>query len=439
MTVSSEPTPPSETPPAPAPTRALVGWAFFDWANSAHPTLVTTFIFAAYFTKAVAPDPVTGTSLWGYAVSLSALAVALLSPLLGAIADNSGRRKPWLFVLTALTVGATALLWFVKPHPSYVVLALVLAGLGNFAFELGMVFYNAMLPTLVPRSMIGRLSGWAWGLGYLGGLVCLAVALVGFLQPERPWFGVGKDEAANVRATMLLVAAWFAVFAVPLFVFTPDQPAVRLKPLEAVRAGAAAIVATVRELRSYKTIVMFLVAMMFCLNALTTLFAFGGIYAASLFGMDFDELLVFGIAMNVTAGVGAALFGWVDDWIGPKRTILIAVGCLTALAAGILAVENKALFWILALPLGLFVGPAQAAGRSFMARLAPATMRAEMFGLYALSGKATAFLGPAVLAWVTDAFQSQRVGMAVILGFFVLGGLLLLPVPDARGALADRP
>lgn len=429
---------PQKSPTSPdgprAPVRALVAWAFFDWANSAHPTLVTTFIFAAYFTKAVAPDPVTGTSLWGYAVSLSALAVAVLSPLLGAIADNSGRRKPWLFVLTALTVGVTALLWFVKPNPTYIVLALVLAGIGNFAFELGMVFYNAMLPTLVPRSMIGRLSGWAWGLGYLGGLACLAVALLGFLQPERPWFGVGKDEAANVRATMLLVAVWFAVFAVPLFVFTPDQPAARLKPLAAVRAGAAALVATVRELRAYKTIIMFLVAMMFCLNALTTLFAFGGIYAASLFGMDFDELLIFGIAMNVTAGVGAALFGWVDDWIGPKRTILIAVGCLTALAAGILTVESKTLFWALALPLGLFVGPAQAAGRSFMARLAPATMRAEMFGLYALSGKATAFLGPAVLAWVTDAFQSQRVGMAVILAFFVIGALLLLPVPDARGA-----
>jgi UMF1 family MFS transporter len=429
---------PQKSPTSPdgprAPVRALVAWAFFDWANSAHPTLVTTFIFAAYFTKAVAPDPVTGTSLWGYAVSLSALAVAVLSPLLGAIADNSGRRKPWLFVLTALTVGVTALLWFVKPNPTYIVLALVLAGIGNFAFELGMVFYNAMLPTLVPRSMIGRLSGWAWGLGYLGGLACLAVALLGFLQPERPWFGVGKDEAANVRATMLLVAVWFAVFAVPLFVFTPDQPAARLKPLEAVRAGAAALVATVRELRAYKTIIMFLVAMMFCLNALTTLFAFGGIYAASLFGMDFDELLIFGIAMNVTAGVGAALFGWVDDWIGPKRTILIAVGCLTALAAGILTVESKTLFWALALPLGLFVGPAQAAGRSFMARLAPATMRAEMFGLYALSGKATAFLGPAVLAWVTDAFQSQRVGMAVILAFFVIGALLLLPVPDAGGA-----
>ncbi len=415
-----------------APVRALVAWAFFDWANSAHPTLVTTFIFAAYFTKAVAPDPVTGTSLWGYAVSLSALAVAVLSPLLGAIADNSGRRKPWLFVLTAVTVGATALLWFVKPSPSYVALALVLAGIGNFAFELGMVFYNAMLPTLVPRAMIGRLSGWAWGLGYLGGLVCLALALVGFLQPERPWFGVGKEDAANVRATMILVAVWFAVFAVPLFMFTPDQPAAKLKPLEAVRAGAAALVATVRELRAYKTIVMFLIAMMFCLNALTTLFAFGGIYAASLFGMDFDELLVFGIAMNVTAGAGAALFAWIDDWIGPKRTILIAVGCLTALAAGILTVDSKTLFWALALPLGLFVGPAQAAGRSFIARLAPATMRAEMFGLYALSGKATAFLGPAVLAWVTDAFASQRAGMAVIFVFFVLGALLLLPVPDAR-------
>jgi UMF1 family MFS transporter len=233
---------------------------------------------------------------------------------------------------------------------------------------------------------------------------------------------------------MLLAAAWFAVFSLPLFILTPDQPATRLSPAAAVRAGFATLAETIRQVRAYRTVIVFLIAMMFCTNALTTLFSFGGIYAASLFGMDFDELLLFGIAMNVTAGLGAAAFAWIDDWIGPKRTILIAVLSLTAFGAGILLVDSKPWFWALALPLGLFVGPAQAAGRSFMAHLAPAHLRTEMFGLYALSGKATTFLGPAVLAWITDITDSQRAGMAAILVFFALGAALLLPVPDARAA-----
>ena len=189
---------------------------------------------------------------------------------------------------------------------------------------------------------------------------------------------------------------------------------------------------TARKIRGFRNVVLFLVAMMCVANGLTTLFAFGGIYAAHQFGFDFEELLLFGIGMNVTAGFGAALFGWLDDAIGPKRTLLIALLGLFALGAGILLVGSKAAFWAAALPLGLFVGPAQAAGRSYMAHVAPADIRTEMFGLYALAGKATNFLGPAVLAWMTDAFHSPRAGMASILAFFVVGGALLLFVPDVR-------
>jgi UMF1 family MFS transporter len=414
----------------PASRRGLIAWCFYDWANSSFPTVIVTFVFAAYFTKAVAADPIKGTAQWGYALSISALFVALLGPVLGAAADHEGRRKPWLAAFTALAVAATALLWFIEPGPASALAALVLVGVANFAFEMGTVFYNAMLADLAPAGKLGRLSGWGWGLGYAGGLAALAIVLAGLVEPAVPWFGLTRQGSENIRAAAPLVAVWFAVFSLPLFLFTPDGGASGLSPAASVRRGLAALIRTLRRIRNYRNIARFLLARMIYIDGLNTLFAFGGIYAAGAFGMDYGELIIFGIAMNVTAGLGAAAFAWVDDIIGSKRTIIIAVAGLAVLGGGLLVVEGKTLFWVFALPLGLFIGPAQAASRSLMARLAPAEMRTEMFGLFALSGKATAFLGPALLAFVTETFNSQRAGMAVILVFFAVGLALFLPVAE---------
>lgn len=415
-----------------APRRGLFGWCLYDWANSAFPTVITTFVFSAYFTKAIAADEISGTAQWGIAISLSGLFVALLSPFLGAIADHGGRRKPWMFVLTLLCVVASALLWLARPETNFIILALSLAALANFAFEMAMVFYNAMLPDLVPRQRIGRLSGWGWGLGYAGGLVCLGLTLVLLVQAETPIFGLDKESFEHIRATGPMVAIWMAVFAAPFFLWTPDRPDQGISFAAALKRGIATLIDTFRRVREYSQIVRFLIARMMYTEGLNTLFTFGGIYAAGTFGMEFDELILFGIALNVTAGLGAAAFAWVDDRIGPKRTILIAVTGLAVLGAVLLFVEGKALFWTFALPLGIFVGPAQAASRTMMARLAPPRMMTEMFGLYALSGKATAFLGPALLAWMTVVFASQRAGMAVIMVFFLLGLVLLMGVADKR-------
>ncbi len=426
MTVTGGRENPKATP------RGLFSWCLYDWANSAFPTVITTFVFSAYFTKAIAVDEITGTAQWGYAISLSGLAVALLGPFLGAVADHGGRRKPWLFAWTIVCIVASGLLWLARPEASFVILALGLAALANFAFEMGMVFYNAMLPDLVGKDRIGRLSGWGWGLGYAGGLACLALTLVALVQAETPVFGLDKASSEHLRATGPLVAAWIALFAVPLFLWTPDRPSKGLAFAEALGRGMKTLMETIRRVRDYTHIVRFLVAHMMYAEGLNTLFAFGGIYAAGTFGMEFDELILFGIAINLTAGLGAAVFAWVDDWIGPKRTILIAVSGLAFLGLVLVLVEGKALFWTFALPLGIFVGPAQAASRSLMARLAPEEMTTEMFGLFALSGKATAFLGPALLAWVTASFQSQRAGMATILVFLLAGLALLIGVPDRR-------
>ncbi len=409
--------------------RGLAAWCFYDWANSAFPTVLTTFVFAAYFTKGVAADEVSGTSQWGIAMSLSGLAVALLGPVLGAIADNTGRRKPWLALFTLIAAFGAIMLWTVEPTTAFIVHALFWIALANFAFEMSMVFYNAMLPDLAPAEKLGRWSGWGWGLGYIGGLVCLGITLVAFVQADVPLFGLDKSAAEELRITGPFVAVWMVAFALPLFLLTPDKTATGKTIGTAIYDGLGALLRTFSQLHNYKDAGRFLLARMIYTDGLNTLFAFGGIYAAGTFSLTFEELIIFGIAMNAAAGLGAVAFAWLDDRIGPKVVILISVAGLSMLGGALLVVESQSLFWVFGLPLGLFVGPAQSASRSMMAHMAPMSMRTEFFGLYALSGKATAFLGPAFLAWATVTFESQRAGMATIIVFFLVGIALLIKVP----------
>ncbi len=417
-----------DSKPAQLSLLAPFSWCLYDWANSAFSTLVVTFVFAAYFTQSVAETPIVGTALWGRTVSLAALIVALSSPVLGAIADKTGSRKPWLGGFTAISVLAASMLWFIEPSPSYALLALFLVGLGVVAFDLAAVFYNALLPALAPPNKIGRLSGWGWGAGYAGGLVCLLIALLGLVRTDAPWFGLDVDRAEHVRATMLLVAVWFGIFSVPIFLYTPD-PGRAGRPIGmAIRCGLRELFSTLRNVRRHRNIAKFLVARMLYTDGLNTLFSFAGIYAAGTFGMTVSEIIRFGIVLNVTAGLGAAAFAWIDDWIGSKKTVLISLVCLIIFGGALLLVESKTLFWLLGSAIGIFVGPVQAASRSFMARLAPKDMETEMFGLFAFSGKATAFLGPFLVSTVTLQFASQRLGMATILCLFVAGLLVLLTV-----------
>ena len=425
--------PPPSSIRAPGTSRlSLTAWCLYDWANSAFPTVIVTFVFAAYFTRAVAETPESGTADWGFAISLSGLAIAVLAPFLGAIADQSGRRKPWLAFFTGLSVVAACGLWWVEPQPEYILLALVLVAVANAAFELGHAFYNAMLPEIVVRDWIGRLSGWAWGLGYAGGLTCLVLCLVLFAQPDPPLFGLDKETSEQIRVIGPFVGIWFALFALPLFFFVPDRPPSGHSVMANMRRGAASLLATLRDLPRHSTILRFLIARMIYIDGLNTLFAFGGIYAAGTFDMTFDQILIFGIVLNIAAGLGALAFGWLDDFIGAKPTILISLACLIGLSAAILLIDTILWFYILGCGIGIFIGPVQSASRSLMARLAPAQIRTEMFGLYALSGKATAFVGPALVGWVTLMTDSQRLGMSTILIFFIIGAILLYPLKAPR-------
>ncbi len=410
---------------APASRLAKVSWALYDCGNSAFSAVIVTFVFATYFSQGIALNPVDGTAEWGWAMTVSALTVAVVSPIFGAVADIGGRRKPWLAAFTLLTVLGSAMLWYAQPHHSFVTYTLTVVILTNIAFEAAAVFYNAMLPELADNDHMGRLSGWGWGLGYIGGLTCLIVALFAFVQAPVPLFGLDKASAEQVRVVGPLVALWLALFSIPIMLFTPDTKSTGVPIVTAVRQGLQQLHGTFANLWHHRQTALFLVARMIYTDGLNTLFAFGGIFAAGSFGMPMAEVIKFGILLNVTAGIGALGFAWIDDWIGAKPTILIALAGLIVSGAIAITVEDVTWFWIAGAFLGIFVGPAQAASRSLMARIAPVEMRAEMFGLYALSGKATAFLGPFLLGTVTYWTGSQRWGMATILVFFVVGGVLL--------------
>jgi UMF1 family MFS transporter len=412
--------------------RAIFSWCLYDWANSAFSTVIGTFIFSVYFARGIYGDETAGSAVWGYAIGFAGLAVAVVSPVLGAVADRAGRRKPWLAAFVALTVLPVALLWFAEPSPDYVVYTVACVVLATFTFELANVFYNAMLNDIAPEDRVGRVSGWAWGAGYAGGLGCLGLALVAFVQPETPWFGVGRENAENIRITAPLVAVWFTLFAVPLFLFTPDEPRAGMRLRAAVGAGLRQLRGTLRDVRRYRAIVLFLIASALYRDGLATLFAMGGLYAAGTFAMTYEQILLFAIALNVSAGIGAAGFGWIDDWLGSRRTVMVSLVGLMAFGVPVLLVEDMRLFVALAIGLGVFVGPAQAAGRSYMARISPPAMQTEMFGLYALAGKSVAFLGPILFGLATDAFGSQRAGMTVVFLFFLAGALVLRHVPEAR-------
>ena len=426
----------SSLPGAPENKRALWSWALYDWANSAFFTIILTFVFAQYFSVSVIQDEVAGTRAWGNIVGIAGVVIAILAPILGAIADQSGRRKPWLISFTLLCVVSSAMLWTVTPDQSQFWTAALWVGLGTLGAEFAFIFYNSMLPDLARPERTGRWSGWAWGLGYVGGIASLVVALYGFIEADGTFFNLDRDAAEHVRATFVLVAVWYLVFALPAFFFIPDRPSTGLSLGAATRAGLAQLKQSIAHVRQYRDIVRFLIARMLYTDGLATIFTFGGVYAAGTFNMSPTEVLQFAIALNVTAGLGALGFAWIDDALGGRNTILLSLVGLGCSAFAILVVDGATAFWIWGMILGIFVGPLQSASRSHLARVAPPHLQTQMFGLFAFSGKATAFAGPLLVGWVTSVTDSQRWGMSTILLFLLIGFVLMLKVPatEARKA-----
>lgn len=416
--------------------KAIIAWCMYDWACAAFSIIVTTFIFATYFTSKIAESQIIGTYQWANATSIAGLIIAFSSPLFGAIADHGGHHKRWLFFFTWIAILFSALLWFAYPSQHYVYFTLGCVIMGTIGYEVALVFYNSFLSSLAPKEYLGRVSGWGWGCGYLGGILALTIALFLFVKTEVPW--LNTQNAEQIRICGPFTALWIAIFSLPLFLWVPNIHSESHPLPQAVRAGFKELLQTLKKLPREKNILIYLISHMVYTDGLNTLFAFGGIYAAGTYKLPFEEVLLFGITMNITAGIGAVSMSWVDDYLGSKITIILSLILLTIFGIPLLLLENKYLFWGMALVLCLFVGPVQSASRSLMVRLIESrdNISAEMFGLYALSGRITAFIGPWLLGVTTLYFGTQRAGMATVLVFFVVGGILLLPVrmeEDWRG------
>ncbi|MDP2619442.1 MAG: MFS transporter [Hyphomicrobiales bacterium] len=443
--------------------RAIVGWVMFDWAAQPYFTLITTFVFAPYFVAHAVGDPVQGQKLWGYAVAGAGAAVAVLSPVLGAIADAGGRRKPWIAASSLLFAAGGIGLWWAVPGLPYGVLPVLAAFIAaTVGAEVAAVFTNAMLPDVAPPSRIGRISGLGWAVGYMGGLTSLAVMLILFLADPiagRTVAGLAPlldlDPAAfeGDRFSGPFSAIWYLVFVVPLFAFVPDRPH-QARLSAAVVAGMKSLRATLVRLAARGPIARYLVARMIYTDGLSALFAFGGAYAAATFDWQAQQVGLFGVILIIAATIGAGFGGRLDDRLGSRRLILTSLVILAAAAIAILSVGRDHVGFVVSVTpadagrlfnsmselaylaagcvIGIVAGPIQSASRTLLVRLAPKEEITEYFGLYALVGKATAFLGPLMIGAVTAATGSLRLGMSVILLFLVVGYALLRTVPDAR-------
>ncbi|MCT8999317.1 MFS transporter [Chelativorans intermedius] len=442
----------------------------FDWAQQPFHTLVITFVFAPYFAAAVAPDAARGQELWGLATGIGGLMIALASPVLGAIADASGPRKPWVLGFSVIGVLACAGLWFATPGTENLLPVLVLVALAVFGMEFAAVFNNAMMPGLVPRAQLGRLSGSAWGLGYVGGLVSLVLVL-GFMAavPEtgrtllgiQPLFGLDAAAREGDRMAGPFTALWYALFVIPMFLFTPDRP--RRRVVGAVRQGLSRLAATLRGLPRQVSYFSFLAASMFYRDALNALYAFGGIYAAGVLGLSIVQIGLFGILANVTGALGAWLGGRMDQAHGPKAVVTVSILVLSLCCLVVISTTRSEVMFVplgtadSSLPVlvffaaGAFIGAAggaiQAASRTLLVDQVPREQVTEAFGLYALSGKATTFIGPLSVAAATAYFSgsalglsaesAQRLGVTPILALFLLGLVLLPLVRSAPRAVAE--
>ncbi len=432
----------------------VLAWSMYDFANQPFTNLVLTFIYGTFFTTVIASNEIVGTQQWSHAISITAIVVALLSPFMGALADKGGYRKMFMFFFTWLTIIATTLLYFVLP--GQVINALFWFVIANIGFEMGSVFCNAYLPDISHSKNIGRISGYGWSLGYVGGLLSLALAMFFLVQTDTPIFGFLKGEAGayqNIRATNLLVAVWFAVFSIPTFLFVKDKKPDTKAFLKNAKHTLKGFRSTANELRNYPQIIRFLLARLVYNDGLVTVFAFGGIYAAGSLDFTFDEIMVLGIVLNITAGLGAFLMGYLDDKVGGKKTLKVTLlGLMLAIALAVFApeirpflqyvfggssvpdwVSAKNIFWIAAVLIGAFSGPNQASSRSLMGRFTPEEKKNEFFGFFAFSGKATAFVGPFLLGSLTVAFDSQRAGISIVFFFFLFGYFLLGRVDEEKG------
>lgn len=415
-------------------TKDVWAWGLWDWGSAAFNAVVTTFVFAVYLTNAKLFGPEANPML-GYAMTAAGLIIALVAPALGQAVDRSGRRATVLRFTTLSTAIIIACLFFVTPGRPGLILGLFLLALGNIMFETGSVIYNALISDISAPHNVGRVSGFGWGLGYLGGIVLLMILFVGFISPDVGWFGVTKEDGLNIRVAMLLAAIWLLTSSLPLLFRLKNKPPRSECPRLGIFEAYRQLFSSIRELwRHDRQVVWFLLSSAIYRDGLAGVFSFGAVLAGNAFGFAPNEVILFGVATNVVAGIATISFGWLDDKLGARAVIIISLVSMVAMGMsvfvfhdGVAGLTPKQVFWVFGLVLCVFVGPIQSASRTYLARIAPPGEEAEIFGLYATTGRAISPLAPFMYATaITVGASVLGIGVGEAAYFGILGITLVL-------------
>jgi len=405
--------------------KKIFNFALYDFANSAFTTIIITFIFATYFAKQIAPNPILGQSYWGWTIGITGFLVAVIGPIAGSFADKNNRIVFFIRCFSLLCILFTTLLWFSRPSQSYLLYTLLIVGIANLFYELSLIFYNSLLKDVSNRKNLGKSSGFAFALGYIGGIIILLISIKLFIDTDNLPFGLTKEDSQNIRAIALLVSFWFLIFATPFLFFEIKEKNKK------INRGVSSYFAEIKKLvwnKKLSILAKFLIARMLYADGLNAIIVMGGIFAVGVFNLEIKELLKLSILMNITAFVGAFIGGIVNDKYGSKFVIIFALNGLIFSSIAILFTSTVSTFFLLAAINGLFIGPIQSASRVVITSMLNKNNQGKGFGLFAMSGKMTSFLGPLLVSTVTFLTNSQRIGFSAAIILLVAGLIILLSI-----------
>jgi len=405
--------------------KKIFNFALYDFANSAFTTIIITFIFATYFAKQIAPNPVLGQSYWGWTIGITGFLVAIIGPVAGSFADKNNKVVFFIRCFSLLCILFTTLLWFSKPSQSYLLYTLLIVGIANFFYEISLIFYNSLLKDISNSKNLGKSSGFGFALGYIGGIIILLISIKLFIDTDHLPFGLTKEDSQNIRAIALLVSFWFLVFATPFLFFEIKEK--NKKIIKSTSSYFAELKKLVWN-KKLSVLAKFLIARMLYADGLNAIIVMGGIFAVGVFNLEIKELLILSILMNVTAFAGAFIGGFINDKYGSKFVIIFSLIGLIISSIAILFTSSISIFFFLAAINGLFIGPIQSASRVVITSMLNKNNQGKGFGLFAMSGKLTSFLGPLLVSTVTFLTDSQRIGFSAAIILLLAGLIILLSI-----------
>tara|TARA_B100000029_G_scaffold113139_1_gene105365 strand:- start:198 stop:1427 length:1230 start_codon:yes stop_codon:yes gene_type:complete len=403
-------------------------YGLYDLANSAYTMIIITFVTSAYFANQIVGNPQLGAAYWQWTAGLCGIIIALTGPFIGALADKKPKGKiNFLQIFTLLCILTTCLFWFSKPNPNYILFTLIIFFISNYCYEVGTIFYNSLLKKCSDENNIGKTSGFAFALGYIGSIPILLLVLYFFILPDTILFGLDKNNFEHIRFIPFIVAFWFLIFSMPMIYYFKKK--ISYEENDDTTPVAKRIIEIIWQ-NKFTSVGKFLLARMIYSDALIVLIAGGGVYASGVFNFTSSDLLKLALAGNIVAFIGVLIGGYLNDKFSSKKIILFCIAVLTCTVVyGSLIAQTKSEFFYNVMVISFFIGSIQSASRVMMTKLLSKTDLGKGFGLFSFSGRVTAFAGPLMVGTLTYLY-SQRIGFLSVTFFFILGFLLMTSVKN---------